>query len=154
MRLLHSFSPASQLTLSLASLCLLPSYRTRVPKTPVPGSRRPFPRNCSLERTDDTLMYPTMPRLSRHCIRFGRYLRPFVHNTTFGHSWQSHLPSDVLIIAILASVTNINVPPLHVVGCGGSCARSLVFAFSSHYVAVIPQYFYHAVQSEELRMQF
>ena len=52
----------------------------------------------------------------------------------------------MLIIAILASVTNINVPPLHVVGCSGSCARSVVFAFSSHYVAVIPQDFYHAVR--------
>ena len=81
-RLLHSFSPASQLTLSLASLCLFPSYRTRVPKRPWPGSRRPFPRNYPLERADDTLMYPTMPRLSRHCLRFGRYLRPFVHDTT------------------------------------------------------------------------
>ena len=51
-------------------------------KRPWPGSRRPFPRNCSLERTDDTLIYPTMPRLSRHCLRFGRYLRPFVRDTT------------------------------------------------------------------------
>ena len=51
-------------------------------KRPWPGSRRPFPRNYSLERTDDTLMYRTMPRLSRHCLRFGRYLRPFVHDTT------------------------------------------------------------------------
>ena len=51
-------------------------------KRPCPGSRRPFSQNCSLERTDDTLMYPTMPRLSRHYIRFGRYLRPFVHDTT------------------------------------------------------------------------
>ena len=32
---LHSLSPASQLTLPLASLCLFPSYRARVPKTPV-----------------------------------------------------------------------------------------------------------------------
>ena len=81
-RLLHSFPPAFQLTLSLASLCLFPSYRTRVPKRPWPGSRRPFPRNYPLERTDDTLMYPTMPRLSRLCLLFGRYLRPFVHDTT------------------------------------------------------------------------
>ena len=28
-------------------------------------------------------MYPTMPRLSRLCLRFGRYLRPFVHDTTY-----------------------------------------------------------------------
>ena len=82
-RLLHPFSPASQLTLSLASLCLFPSYRTRVPKRPWPGSRRPFPRNYPLERTDDTLMYPTMPRLSPLCLRFGRYLRPFVHDTIY-----------------------------------------------------------------------
>ena len=82
-RLLHPFSPASQLTLSLASLCLFPSYRTRVPKRPWPGSRRPFPRNYPLERTDDTLMYPTMPRLSRLCLRFGRYPRPFAHDTTY-----------------------------------------------------------------------
>ena len=27
-------------------------------------------------------MYPMMPRLSRHCLRFGWYLRPFVHDTT------------------------------------------------------------------------
>ena len=78
---LHSFSPASQLTLPLASLCLFQSYRTRDPKRPWPGSRRPFPRNYPLERTDDTLMYPTMPQLSRLCLRFGRYLRPFVHDT-------------------------------------------------------------------------
>ena len=85
-RLLHSFSPLSQLTqltLPLASLCLFSSYRTRVPYRPWPGSRRPFPRNYPLKRTDDTLMYPTMPRLSRLCLRFGRYLRPFVHDTTF-----------------------------------------------------------------------
>ena len=82
-RLLHSFSPASQLTLPLTSLCLFPSYRTRVPKRPWPGSRRPFPRNYSLERTDDTLMYPTIPRLSRHCLWIGRYFRPFVHDTTY-----------------------------------------------------------------------
>ena len=53
--LLHLLALASQLTLSLASLC-----RARVPKLPWPGSRRPFPRNYPLERTDDTLMYPTM----------------------------------------------------------------------------------------------
>ena len=79
----HSFSPASQLTLPFASLCLFPSYRTRVPKRPWPGSPRPFPRNYPLEKTDDTLIYPTMPRLSRLCLRFGRYLRPFVHDTTY-----------------------------------------------------------------------
>ena len=33
--LLHPSSPASQLTLPLASLCLFPPYRVRVPKTPV-----------------------------------------------------------------------------------------------------------------------
>ena len=78
--LLHPFSPASQLTLPLAFLCFFSSYRTRVPKRPWPGSRSPFPRNYPLERT--ALMYPTMPRLSRLCLRFGRYLRPFVHDTT------------------------------------------------------------------------
>ena len=81
--LLHPSSPASQLTLPLASLCLFPSFGTRVPKRPWPGSRRPFPRNYPLKKkTDDTLMYPTMPRLSLLCLRFGRYLRPFVHDTT------------------------------------------------------------------------
>ena len=97
LRLLHSLALASQLTLCtpfasvvsgfstlpLASLCLFPSFETRVPKRPWPGSRRPFPRNYPLKKkTDDTLMYPTMPRLSRHCLWFGRYLRPFVHDTT------------------------------------------------------------------------
>ena len=82
--LLHPSSPASQLTLPLASLCLFPSFKTRVPKRPWPWSRRPFPRNYPLKKkTDDTLMYPTMPRLSRHCLWFGRYLRPFVHDTTY-----------------------------------------------------------------------
>ena len=82
-QLLHPSSPASQLTLPLASLCLFPSFETRVSKRPWPGSRRPFPRNYPLKKkTDDTLMYPTMPRLSRHCLWFGRYLRPFVHDTT------------------------------------------------------------------------
>ena len=84
--LLQPFSPASQLTLLLASLCLFPSFETRVPKRPWPGSRRHFPRNYPLKKkTEDTLMYSTMPRLSRHCLWFGRYLRPFVHDTTFGH---------------------------------------------------------------------
>ena len=71
------------LTLSLVSLCLFPPYRARFRKRPWPGSRRPFPRNYSLERTDDTLVNPTMPRLSRHCLWFGRYLKPFVHDTTY-----------------------------------------------------------------------
>ena len=44
---------------------------------PWPGLRRPFLRNYSLERTDDALMDPTTPRLSRHCLWFDRYLRPF-----------------------------------------------------------------------------
>ena len=79
---LYPFCIRSQLTLPLASLCLFPPYRARVPKRPWPGSRRPFPRNYPLERTDDTLMYPTMPRLSRLCLRSGRYPRPFVHDTT------------------------------------------------------------------------
>ena len=35
LRLLHSLALASQLTLPLASLCLFPPYRARVPKTPV-----------------------------------------------------------------------------------------------------------------------
>ena len=93
LRLLHSLALASQLTLhafcirslrllNQHCLCLFPSYRTCVPKRPWPGSRT-FPRNYPLERTDDTLMYPTMPRLSRLCLRFGRYLRPFVHDTTY-----------------------------------------------------------------------
>ena len=63
-------------TLPLASLCLFSSYRTRILKRPWPGSRRPFPRNYPLKRTDNALMYPTMPRLSRLCLRFGRYLSP------------------------------------------------------------------------------
>ena len=99
LRLLHSLALASQLTLctpfasvlsgfstntAFSVSLLFPSFETRVPKRPWPGSRRPFPRNYPLKKkTDDTLMYPTMPRLSRHCLRFGRYLRPFVHDTTY-----------------------------------------------------------------------
>ena len=48
-RLLHSFSPASQLILPLASLCLFPSYRIRVPKRPWPGSRRLFHETIHLK---------------------------------------------------------------------------------------------------------
>ena len=35
LRLLYSLALASQLTLSLVSLCLFPPYRARVPKTPM-----------------------------------------------------------------------------------------------------------------------
>ena len=79
---LSGFSTNTALSVS----CLFPSFETRVPKRPWPGSRRPFPRNYPLKKkTGDTLMYPTMPRLSRHCLWFDRYLRSFVHDTTFGH---------------------------------------------------------------------
>ena len=81
--LLHPSSPASQLTLTSTSLCLFPPFETRVPKRPWPGYAGPFHETIHLKRTDDTLMYPTMPRLSRHCLRFGRYLRPLVHDTTY-----------------------------------------------------------------------
>ena len=99
LRLLHSLALASQFTLCtpfvsvlsgfstntvFSLFCLFPSFETRVPKRPWPGSRRPFPQNYPLKKkTDDTLMYPTMPRLSRHCLWFGRYLRPFVDDTTY-----------------------------------------------------------------------
>ena len=76
--LLHPFSPASQLPLPLASLCLFPSFGTRVPKRPCP-----FHETTHLKRPNDTLLYPTMPRLSPLCLRFGRYLRPFAHDSTY-----------------------------------------------------------------------
>ena len=65
-------------TNTVFSVSLSFPYQTRVPKRPWPGSRRSFPRNYPLERTKRT-----MSRLSRLCLRFGRYLRPFVHDTTF-----------------------------------------------------------------------
>ena len=117
LRLLHPLTLASQLTLCtpfasvlsgistnslpLASLCLFPSFETRVPKRPWPGSRRPFPRNYPLKKkTNDTLMYPTMPRLSRHCLWFGRYLRPFVHDTTIINLRQKSLTITTIAVRL------------------------------------------------------
>ena len=76
-RLLNSHCTTSQLTLSLASLCLFRPITHVFRKHPWTGSRRLFLRNYSVERTDDTLMDQTTPRLSRHCLWFDRYLGPF-----------------------------------------------------------------------------
>ena len=43
----------------------------------------PFHETTHLKRPNDTLLYLTMPRLSPLCLRFGRYLRPFAHDTTY-----------------------------------------------------------------------
>ena len=48
--LLHPSSPASQLILTLTTLCLFPPFETRVPKRPWPGSRGSFPRNYPLKK--------------------------------------------------------------------------------------------------------
>ena len=99
LRLLHSLALASQLTLCTPFASVLFGFSTNtVFSVSFVFSRRsrhvsrngrdqghagPFHETIHLKRTDDTLMYPTMPRLSRHCLRFGRYLRPFVHDTTY-----------------------------------------------------------------------
>ena len=101
LRLLHSLALASQFTLCTPFASVLSGFSTNTNfNVSFVFSRRsrhvsrnargqghagPFHETIHLKRTDDTLMYPTMPRLSRHCLRFGRYLRPFVHDTTFGH---------------------------------------------------------------------
>ena len=97
LRLLHSLALASQLTLCTPFASVLSGFSTNTAFSVSFFSRRsrhlsrnargqghagPFHETIHLKRTDDTLMYPTMPRLSRLCLRFGRYLRPFVHDTT------------------------------------------------------------------------
>ena len=81
--LLHPSSPASQLTLPLASLCFSRRSRHVSRNARGQGHADPFHETIHLKRTDDTLIYPTMPRLSRHCLWFGRYLRPFVRDSTY-----------------------------------------------------------------------
>ena len=99
LRLLHSLALASQFTLCTPFAFVLSGFPTNtVFSVSFVFSRRsrhvsrnargqghagPFHETIHLKRTDDTLMYPTMPRLSRHCLRFGRYLRPFVHDTIY-----------------------------------------------------------------------
>ena len=97
--LLHSHALASQFTLCTPFASILSDFSTNTDfNVSVVFSRRsrhvsrnargqghagPFHETIHLKRTDDTLMYPTMPRFSQHCLRFGRYLRPFVHDTTY-----------------------------------------------------------------------
>ena len=99
LRLLHSLALASQVTLctpfasvfsgfstnTVFSVSFVFSRRSRHVSQNARGQGHagPFHETIHLKRTDDTLMHPTMPRLSRHCLRFGRYLRPFVHDTTY-----------------------------------------------------------------------
>ena len=99
LRLLHSLALASQFTLctpfasvlsgfstnTVFSVSFVFSHRSRHVSRNARGQGHagPFHETIHLKRTDDTLMYPTMPRLSRHCLWFGRYLRPFVHDTTY-----------------------------------------------------------------------
>ena len=81
--LLHPSSPASQLTLPLAFLCLFPSFGTRVPKRPWPGSRRLFPRNYPLKKTQRHIDVPDDAAALATLFAFGRYLRPFGPDTTY-----------------------------------------------------------------------
>ena len=99
LRLLHSLALASQVTLctpfasvfsgfstnTVFSVSFVFSRRSRHVSRNARGQGHAglFYETIHLKRTDDTLMYPTMPRLSRHCLRFGRYLRPFVHDATY-----------------------------------------------------------------------
>ena len=90
--LLHPSSPASQLTLCTPFASVLSGFSTTSafsvslpffrPSDHVSRNARgqghagPFHETTHLKRPNDTLMYPTMPRLLQLCLRFGRYLRP------------------------------------------------------------------------------
>ena len=106
LRLLHSLALASQFTLCTPFASVLSGISTNTAfniSLSFPALSRTCPKNARgqghagpfhetihllKKKTDDTLMYPTMPRLSRHCLWFGRYLRPFVHDTTLVY-WET-----------------------------------------------------------------
>ena len=136
LRLLHSLALASQFTLCTPFASVLSGFSTNTNfNVSFVFSRRsrhvsrnargqghagPFHETIHLKRTDDTLMYPTMPRLSRHCLWFGRYLKPFVYDTTvitllitklyhFNHPYclNGNQGIDLLAASIIIIVTGI-----------------------------------------------
>ena len=102
LRFLHSLALASQLTLctpfafvlsgfstnTAFSVSFIFSRRSRHVSRNARGQSQagPFHETIHLKRRPTTHWYTpdtlTMPRLLRHCLRFGRYLKPFIHDTT------------------------------------------------------------------------
>ena len=79
---LYPFCIRSQLTLPLASLCLFPPYRARVPKTPVARVTQAFSTKLFTWKDWRYIDVPDDAAALATLFWFGRYLRPFVHDTT------------------------------------------------------------------------
>ena len=119
--LLHPSSPASQLTLCTPFASVLSGFSTTSafsvslpffrPSDHVSRNARgqghagPFHETTHLKRPNDTLMYPTMPRLLQLCLRFDRYLRPNILVSPILHVYALYNILRIIIFFLIGKTT-------------------------------------------------
>ena len=69
------------------------------------GHAGPFHETTHLKRPNDTLMYPTMPRLLQLCLRFGRYLRPNILVSPILHVYALYNILRIIIFFLIGKTT-------------------------------------------------